>query len=323
MKIRLCIAAIVFIALSMLAAQEKTSDDYFCKDILPEYMDHSANAAGKVENFVYTTKNHLTQTDTKEYKKTALVYVPASYNPDDTKTKYNVLYLMHGGSNNPGWYFGGANSSTRFTLILDGLIAKGEMEPTIVCAVTYYTDYCKNDTLNCTSFYKELLEDVIPALETKYHTYAESTDKKGLSASRYHRAFGGFSMGAVTTWSVFEHCLDEFAYFMPVSGDCWALGNTAGGRIPQMTAEYLEKKVKEAGKSSDEFFIFSGCGVRDIAKPNLHPQIEAMRKLNETFIYSSDFSKGNLYEAIYQKGGHDPLTVSAVMFNALPHFFKK
>ena len=308
---------------SKTSAQSQSDISTLCKDIPFDFMNTTKNPMGAVVNFVYETTNHLTATDSKTYKKVALVYLPHNYDENDTQTRYNVLYLMHGGSNTPGWYFGGANSSTRITQLLDALIATGQMEPTIVCAVTYYNDYCKNDTANCTNFYKELISDVIPALESKYHTYAKSTDTEGLAESRYHRAFGGFSMGSVTTWSVFEHCLNEFAYFMPISGDSWSLGNTAGGRIPQLTADYLQKKVLEAGKSPAEFFIYSGCGAHDIAKPNLHPQITAMQKLSDTFIYSDDFSKGNLYEAIYQKGGHDVLTVSAVMYNGLPQFFRK
>ena len=326
MKKRISIIFSIYMALlvpSALFAQTPAVDKQnLCKDIPADYIDSSKNPQGKVVNFVYETTNHLSSSDTKTYKKVALVYLPPSYDENDAKTRYNVLYLMHGGSNSPEWYFGGANNTTRFTMLLDGLIAHGDIEPLIVCAVTYYNAYCKNDTANCKIFYKELTEDLIPALETKYHTYAKTTDKKGQTESRYHRAFGGFSMGAVTTWAVFEHCLDEVAYYLPVSGDSWALGNTGGGNNPKLTAEFLQKAVKEADKKADEFFIYSGCGARDIAKPNLHPQIEAMKTLTDTFIYSEDFSNGNLYEAIYQKGGHDALTVSAVMYNGLPHFFK-
>ena len=303
------------------AFTQNQTNPNLCKDIPFDYIDSTKNPQGKVVNFVYETINHISASDIKTYKKTALVYLPAGYDENDA-TRYNVLYLMHGGSNSPGWFFGGENNSTRFTMLLDGLTAHGDIEPTIVCAVTYYNAYCKNDTANCKIFYKELTQNLIPALESQYRTYAKTTDRQGQIDSRYHRAFGGFSMGAVTTWAVFENCLDEVAYFLPVSGDSWALGNTAGGRIPTQVAEFLEKRVKEAGKNPDEFFIYSGCGARDMAKPNLHPQIEAMKLLENTFIYTDDFSKGNLYEAIYQKGGHDALTVSVVMYNGLPHFFK-
>ena len=45
------------------------------------------------------------------------------------------------------------------------------------------------------AFQKELAEDLIPAVETAYKTYAETVDPAGLKASRLHRGFGGFSMG--------------------------------------------------------------------------------------------------------------------------------
>lgn len=69
------------------------------------------------------------------------------------------------------------------------------------------------------------MNDLIPAVESKYSTWAASTDASGLAASRDHRAFGGFSMGSVNTWRAFEHCLDYFRYFAPSSGG--PIGNGA------------------------------------------------------------------------------------------------
>ena len=45
-------------------------------------------------------------------------------------------------------------------------------------------------------FPQELLYQIIPLVENRYSTYAVTTDEEGLEASRAHRGFGGFSMGA-------------------------------------------------------------------------------------------------------------------------------
>lgn len=71
------------------------------------------------------------------------------------------------------------------------------------------------------NFHNELVNDLIPAVESKYSTYAGSTDPEGIAASRGHRGFGGFSMGSVNTWHTFEYCLDYFRYFMPMSGSLY------------------------------------------------------------------------------------------------------
>ena len=44
-------------------------------------------------------------------------------------------------------------------------------------------------------FHLDLRENLIPAVESRFHTYAENTTEEGLEASREHRAFGGFSLG--------------------------------------------------------------------------------------------------------------------------------
>ena len=65
----------------------------------------------------------------------------------------------------------------------------------------------------CRALPIELVNDLIPAVEGRYHTYAETTDREGIEVSRSHRAIGGFSMGAVTTWYAFDETLNAFRYF--------------------------------------------------------------------------------------------------------------
>lgn len=80
------------------------------------------------------------------------------------------------------------------------------MQPMIIVCPTYNntsgqdsTDY--GLTLQLTDqYHNELVNDLLPAVEGRYSTWAENTTPKGLCASRDHRGFGGFSMGSVTTW---------------------------------------------------------------------------------------------------------------------------
>lgn len=286
---------------------------------MPNYMMSNPAPQGTVVTFTYDTKNHLSDDDTV-YQKSALVYLPPCYDENDTETKYNVLYLMHGGGDTPKWFLAGEGEKSKFTRMLDNKIDSGEIEPMIVCAVSYYTEYSNDATKNCLDFHYELMNDVVPLLETTYPTYAEDVTPEGLAASRTHRAFGGFSMGAVTTWSVFEHCLDEFAYFLPMSGDCWALGSTAGKSKSAQTARYLADVVANSGKTAEDFIIYSGCGTTDMANPNLTPQIDAMKKLTDTFIYCENFANGNLFQCVVT-GGHDISAINQVLYHAIPKLF--
>jgi len=289
---------------------QKMPSDYFSNTWAPK---------GTIVEFTYDTKNHAAEDDTV-YQKSALVYLPPNYDENDTETRYNIMYIMHGGGDSPKYYLGSPGESfSRIARMMDSMIEKGEMEPLIVCVATYYTEYTNDATKNCLNFHLELMNDLVPAIESTYPTYAKNTSPEELAATRTHRAFSGFSMGAVTTWSVFEHCLDEFAYFMPISGDCWTMGTTNGKNL--RTAQYLEEKVTEQGKTAEDFFIYSGCGENDMAEPNLTPQIKMMKVCKDTFIYCDNFAHGNLYECIFPRGGHDVNTVAAVMYNGLPKMF--
>ncbi|MDD5899504.1 MAG: alpha/beta hydrolase-fold protein [Lachnospiraceae bacterium] len=299
--------------------RERTYPDNTTQKLTQNYLYDNPAPLGSVSNFIYETRNHRNNNG-KVYQKSALVYLPACYDETDTETRYNVLYLMHGGGDSPKWFLGGEGLKSKFTRMLDSMIDAGEIEPMIVCAVSYYTEYSNDATQNCIDFHYELMNDLIPVFETTYHTYAEDVTPEELAASRTHRAFGGFSMGAVTTWSVFENCLDEFAYFMPMSGDCWALGMTAGNSKAMQTAEHLASKVAQAGKNAEDFFIYCGCGTSDSANPNLTPQINAMKTLTDTFLYCENFANGNLYQCVVP-GGHDINTVNQVLYNGVPKLF--
>lgn len=299
--------------------RSRTYPDNTMQKLTVNYLYDNDSPIGSVVNFTYDTKNHL-KDDGTVYQKSALVYLPAGYDKNDTSTKYNVLYLMHGGGDSPKWFLGSEGTKSKITRMIDSMIHTGEIEPMIICAVSYYTEYSENATDNCLNFYHELMNDVIPAFETTYRTHAKDVTAKGLAESRTHRAFGGFSMGAVTTWSVFEHCLDEFAYFIPMSGDCWAMGMTAGKSRSLQTAKHLAEKVAESGKTAEDFFIYTGCGTSDSANPNLTPQVNAMKTLTDTFLYCENFAHGNLYQCVVT-GGHDVQTVSAILYNGIPKLF--
>ena len=231
------------------------------------------------------------------------VYLPYGY---DENKKYNIFYLMHGGSENENTLFG--QNDTMMQNMFDHMIMNGEMEPMIVVTPTF------NKT-EAGKFYSEFRQSVVPFVEGKYSTYAnKDTSAESLKASRMHRAYGGFSMGSVSTWAVLENCLDIVGYFMPLSGDHW------GGSSAYDKAKSIANAIDRSGLQKNEYFIFAATGSDDIAYPNVNPQIDEMKKMSQ-FVYTSDFSKGNFYFMVAQGKTHWWGYVRHYVYDALPYFF--
>lgn len=237
--------------------------------------------------------------------KTLKVYLPYGY---DANKKYNIFYLMHGGGENENTIFG---SDVNLQNILDHMIENGELEPMIVVTPTF-----NGNGSEAQNFWEEFRASVIPFVEGKYSTYANSTSDADIKASRRHRAYGGFSMGSVSTWNVFLNCLDYCAYFMPLSGDLWCDNCNSG----QDKAYRVDQAIAKSGLTQRDYFIFAATGSDDIAYPNENPQIEAMKN-SSNFTYTSDFSKGNLYFLIAPGLTHWWGYVRHYVYDGLPYFF--
>lgn len=212
----------------------------------------------------------------KTYSKKALVYVPANY---DKQKQYDVLYFLHGsGDSATGFY-----ENSHYKQVLDKLAKQGKLKNTLVVFPTFYPsqafvtgDYQKDDKLSRFFAQTELIGALVPKVEAKYSTYAKSTTKKELQQTRAHRAIGGFSMGAITSWYVFEEQLPYFKTFVTLGGDSWVIQEDGGGTATKQTAKKLAQTPK---KYPDlDFKILAGAGSRDPAAELLQKQIKEMKK---------------------------------------------
>jgi len=298
-------------AISKLELTPEAANEKEFRPVPAEYRSLSSKP-GSIERLEYYAQ---TMDGGKELKKLN-VYLPYGYDPDNKSKKYNVLYLMHGGGENENLLFGGPGENKELKKIIDNMIEKGDIEPLIVITPTFYGG--KNDVK---FFPEELLNTIIPLVETKYNTYLASANLEDIKASREHRAFGGFSMGSVTTWYTFINCLDYIKYYIPLSGDCWIKGLKGGGDYPKETAEYLAEVVRKSGYKPNDYYLFCATGDLDIAYPNLNPQVEEMKKLTDVFIYSSDLTKGNFYFIVCDGGTHAWNWVNQYIYDILPDLF--
>ena len=277
---------------------------------------------GTVVSISYETKDY--GGNGEKFEKRALVYLPYGYDGSDESKKYDVMYYMHGGGGTEDELFGGVLSDNESKRIIDHMIKNGDLKPCIICTPSYNNPYNGDASYCCKNFWQELVNDVIPAVESEYNTFCSKTTKSGIKASRLHRGFGGFSMGAACTWWVFENALNYVGYDLPVAGDSWALGQGAGGYNPDGAAEYLAEAVKGFGYDWEDFYIYCGVGTNDnMAGPNMQPMVASMQKedFEDVFKWADNFKDGNCYFVLRNGGWHDQNTVRSLIYNGLPKFF--
>jgi enterochelin esterase-like enzyme len=150
---------------------------------------------GKLETIEYDSKSVGT-------RRKMSVYTPPGYSAD---RKYPVLYLLHGiGGDETEW-----PRACKAEVILDNLIADGKAVPMIVVMPNGRAQ--KNDRAEgnvfaaapaFAKFEADLLNDVIPAIESRY----------SVAADREHRALAGLSMGGGQSLNFGLAHLETFAW---------------------------------------------------------------------------------------------------------------
>ena len=199
------------------------------QEIPADYYTEADRQGSLVELNYETYESRTYEQKSRKLNKRAIVYLPYGYSENE---RYNVFYLMHGGWSNETTWLGTPERPGTFKNVIDHAVSDGKMKPFIIVCPTYNNespsdsgDYTLAYGTLTVNYHNELMNDLIPAVEGTYSTYADNVTPEGIKASRDHRAFGGFSMGSVATWHTFLNCLDAFRYFMPSSGAIDSTGN--------------------------------------------------------------------------------------------------
>ncbi len=217
-----------------------------------EYTKLNVEYSGKIEKIAYQTYDYYG--DGAPIEKYAYVYLPPQY--DETK-QYNVLYLMHGiGGSEREW--GMTGNTSKVKLMMDNLIAFGDIEPFIVVTPNGRSsaDFA-NTSADHNSFYvfgKELRNDLIPYIEANYATYA-AYDENGydMTATRDHRAMAGLSMGGMQTINIgLCECLDLFSWYGAFSAAPTSNASTV-----------IAKKLEAFPEEYDIHYFYNICGLSD------------------------------------------------------------
>lgn len=281
---------------------------------------------GRVERVDYTTDVYE---DGVTYPKYCNVYLPYCYDPEDKSRKYNVLYYQHGNTCDPEIFTG--EEQKKF----DALFDSGEIDPCIIVSITYYFDVTKDvEERRATgavpagdghypgikgNYYREVIEDIIPAVEMKYNTYLTGTSKEEIIAARDHRAFTGYSRGCVCTWYMFHHALPYFRWYSPMSCHV-TVGRSVHADVTQEEVmDYILKPIHE--NPDYPFYIYAATGgPEDVGARRQYPQMKFITKA-EPFSYGTDTKKNNIYFSIAEFD-HTDLLVPYYYYNSLQVLFK-
>ena len=188
---------------------------------------------GKLEMIEYNSKTVGT-------KRKMQVYTPHGYSKEK---KYPVLYLLHGiGGDETEW--------ERFatpSVILDNLFADGKIAPMIVVMPNgraQKNDRAEGDIFRAApafaNFERDLLDDVIPTIESRYST----------SANREKRALAGLSMGGGQSLNFGLGHQETFAWI----GAFAPAPNTKSPQQLVPDAELVKKQLK---------LLYLSCGNKD------------------------------------------------------------
>jgi enterochelin esterase-like enzyme len=124
--------------------------------------------------------------------RTLVIYTPPGFDVNG-KTRYPVLYLIHGGSDTEETW----TKVGRANLIADNLIAQGKMKPMLI--VMPYANVMPGPREGFTT---DVINDIIPFVEANYPVFTDSN----------HRAVAGFSVGGGQTLNIGLMNPDKFAY---------------------------------------------------------------------------------------------------------------
>jgi enterochelin esterase-like enzyme len=199
---------------------------------------------GQVRENIYFSK-------TNNSIRRCFVYTPADYDKD-TKKRYPVLYLQHGGGEDEtGWA-----SQGRTNLIMDNLIAEGKAKPFIIVMDngTWRKPGSERPAQGSARpagpwppegwadvFMKTLLEEIIPMIDDNYRTLAD----------QQHRAMAGLSMGGMQTRVITLAHPEVFSY----------VGMFSGGSIS------TEDVDKAPGFKEKIKLVFISYGSRELENP--------------------------------------------------------
>jgi enterochelin esterase family protein len=241
------------------------------------------------------------------------IYTPPGYE-SNTKTKYPVLYLLHGGGGDEDAW----TTLGRAPVILDNLIAQGKSKPMIIVMTNGNANQAAaqgdspvlpvpevrppaatGSTASLGRFEESLVKDVVPYIESHYRVIKDKNN----------RAVAGLSMGGGQTFNIGLRNTDKFAWIgIFSSGMFGGVQGGYGAYDPEKQIPGLLTKSGDFNQSLKLFYIT--CGEQD-------PRYEFTQKAINTF-------NENKLNVIFKgfPGSHEWKVWRLSLADFLPRLFK-
>ena len=305
--------SLVFLSTSLLSCSKSDTSNQTW-EVDNKYFQERTEQKGSVESFTYTTKDYYLKSGKEEVKK-CNVYLPYGY---DSSKQYNILYLIHGTDKQSVDHINTWLETIQARTMLDNMIYYQIIEPLIVVTPTFYSyglygddnisnikDYSPVKQNSNENFKDELRYDIVPKIEKKYSTYANSESEEDLKASRDHRAIAGLSNGCrLTLSSGMVANYDYFSYF-----GCFSSS--------------IDSKEIISALASDKFkdlklnYMFNADGIFDFAY-NSHKKMVSELLEDKNNIFTED----NTEYVTINMGYHSARSWRVGLYDALLKFFK-
>ena len=226
----------------------------------------------------------------------AIVYLPPGY--EGGTDRYPVLYLLHGaGGDESVW-----NQRMQANVILDNLIAAGELEPLVVVMPHGFTNRMPTDERpRAAGAYKPEMEefavdfvgDLVPLVESRYRVVAD----------RAHRAIAGNSMGGGQALRLGLTHPEMFRSVASFSAAMQIANSSAWGGIDMKAA------LANAGAINELDLLWVGCGTED-----------SLFNVNKQF--SEQLTQAGVEHTFRSTpGAHTPAVWSAYLHEVAPQLF--
>ena len=226
----------------------------------------------------------------------ALVYLPPGY--DDGTDRYPVLYLLHGaGGDENVW-----PDRMRANVILDNLIADGELGPLVVVMPHGFTNRMPTDErrreasaykTEMEEFAVDFVSDLVPLVESRYDVVAD----------RAHRAIAGNSMGGGQALAIGLTHPEMFSSVASFSAAMQIANSPAWGGIDMNAA------LANADALNELDLLWVGCGTED-----------SLFNVNKRFSDQlTEAGVGHTFRAT--PGAHTPAVWSRYLHEVAPQLF--
>lgn len=267
---------------------------------------------GTIETLTYKSYEYTENDEPEEIQKQMNVYLPFGYNRNQ---KYN-LFLMIPGTDMPfdsllgkEHYYDDRTGNVYLKNLLDNMMLRGYMQPTIVVNLTYFTGMYSDHpmTIDRDSYHmsEEIRNIILPTLIKRYSLYANGTTTEQMQEARDHVAVFGTSYGAILiNAGIVSRCKDIIGWFASSSGFWHNIDETIAA-------------VNDNRNFPIRFYYFSS-GENDRAREQTKQLYDYLMANTNTLVEGY-----NTCNILITGAGHDSKAYDTAIYNCLRIFFSQ